>query len=93
MDDWPTTVAEFQRLLGDRETQLRPTGVTGINFMTPEILGYVVDVNGHPAEITTGVFVDARYFGVTFSRLPDGSPNPRDKSCPSLADLVEHLGY
>lgn len=91
MDDWPTTVAEFDRLLGAHRTDL-PTGLTGRNFLTDELLGTVLNSNGEPVEISTGIVLDHRLFGVTYPRRANGV-DERDGSYPSLEAVAAALGY
>jgi hypothetical protein len=89
-DDWPTTEAKFYELFDVELTRERPTGLTGTNFMTDEILGYVRTEFG-PAEISTGWFLDHRFFGVTFGRGA-GAPSDLERAYGSL-DEIHHALY
>ena len=86
MADWPTTLADFNEMFGTRQTSRPPRGITGTNLMTPELLGYVI-VGGVSVEVSYGTGFDHEpVFGLTWGRLTDGSPDPRDRLVHSLAE-------
>ncbi len=57
------------------------------NFMTPEILGYVDAFDGTHVEISTGMFMGDRLYGVTFA----GRHNSRSTSTSTLEDAWEAI--
>jgi hypothetical protein len=86
--DWPTTVARFNKLFANVRTN-EPTRLGGPNFVTDEVLGKIVSPGGSTVEVSTGMFLSQRVFGVTFPRLRDGSPDPRDQMCETLEEAHE----
>lgn len=83
--DWPTCRAEFHRLFGHQLGRRQPGHPKGANFITNELLGFV-EHDGTTVEVTTGWFLDSRVYGLVWPRLPDGSPDPRDRMAGSLLE-------
>lgn len=55
------------------------------NFMTPDVICYVY-IDGDPVEISTGMFLEQRLFGITFPRV-DGMANERDFCAFSIDEI------
>ena len=92
VQDWPTTIARFDELFGDRPPTTKHNSLKGVNFVTNEYLGSVLDKDGVPVEVSTGIFLEDRVFGVTFPRVWTGKnmvPDPRDQLCSSLEECYE----
>lgn len=63
----------------------------GRNFMTDDVLG-VLKIDGELVEISTGMFLDDRLFGVTFDRERDADPvDERNGAFDSLEAVRDHL--
>ncbi len=60
------------------------------NFMTQDLIGYYY-VDGDPVEISTGMFLELRLFGVTFPRIDTSTPDPRDFVVESIDEVVATL--
>lgn len=90
VDDWSTTERRFDELLGDQRTSKPRQGFEGRNFMTDEVLGYVETARGDVVEISSGMFLDDRLYGVTFSTL-DPDHYEKSKCCHSWAEVMEAL--
>jgi len=92
--DWPTTTREFARIFGPHQQRATvPRGISGQNFMTPDLLGFVAASTGEVVEVSTGTgFSGERIFGVTFARLEGGRVDPRDTALWSLTEVAELLG-
>ncbi len=84
--DWRLCAEQFRELFGLRRTN-RYFTLAGPNFMTPDLLGFV-DVDDEPVEITTGVFLGERLYGVTFGPGPNCL---RSMMCESLDEVYEYL--
>lgn len=89
-DDWPTTEARFKDRFRGHMTN-EPMNIKGVNFITSEVLGKVL-VDGEPVEISTGILLNDRLFGVTYNRLPDGKCDPRDEVFGNLDEVAEAIG-
>lgn len=90
-NDYRVITASFKELFGAYLTPRRPRGLTHPNFMTPEVLGYL-DIGGPVVEISYGTGMDHEpIFGVTWSRLADGTCDPRDRLCFSLQEVRTYL--
>lgn len=91
--DWNDCVAAFHQRF---EKRLAPTregrNWPGVNFMTPDWLGYVTTPAGEIVEVSTGWFLDHRLFGITWPRLLDGRPDPRDTSTTNLDGVAAAIG-
>jgi hypothetical protein len=86
VDDWPTTLATFRDMFGDRLA--RHAGrFPGRNFMTDDVLGYV-RAAGTVVEISTGVFLERRIIGVTFPPDADGNYGDDRSGCFDTLDDV-----
>lgn len=57
------------------------------NFMTPERLGWVRAIDGTPAEVSTGVFLDDRLVALSFPDVGD----PRSGVVDSWGEARERL--
>jgi len=86
--DWPTTVARFRELFADVRTS-EPLWLGAPNFITSEVLGVVKSPSGALVEVSTGMFMSKRVFGVTFQRKANGDPDPRDQMCETLEECRE----
>jgi hypothetical protein len=88
---YETYRTRFGELFAGRTTKDRPAGVRGVNFVTETLIGHVEGPDGKPVEVTTGVFLGRRVFGVTFPRVWGGAPDERDKMCESLEEVYEAI--
>lgn len=90
MMDWDEVNREFQRIFDGHQSRFG-AHLPGVNFMTSELLGFVKAPDGSIVEVSTGMFLGNRIFGVTFPRVhnPDGEPDPRDQMCESLEEAFE----
>jgi hypothetical protein len=87
--DWNACVAEYRRRFADRAAPAGswPTGL-GRNFITPEVLGYVL-AGAHVVEISTGTAIGGdRIYGITVARAPDEPAHALDR-CVDSFDAVE----
>lgn len=60
------------------------------NFITPDLIGYII-VDDMPVEISTGMFLDRRLFGVTFPRHDDGQANDLSFVAYSIEEIATTL--
>ncbi|MBP7629083.1 MAG: hypothetical protein KA758_01415 [Acidimicrobiales bacterium] len=89
-DDWRVIEPEFRARFAGRLSERMPHRPEGDNPMTPELLGFVFTSDGDIVEVTTGMFLDHRLFGVVWPRI-DGRIDPRDCCVHSLDELEEAL--
>jgi len=87
-DDWFDSIFRNHLVDGSDWT------VPGVNFMTPEVLGYVEAPDGSTVEISAGYgYNNERIYGITFNRGPDDPTGNRNHVAYTLkqvyADLFE----
>jgi hypothetical protein len=86
-DDWRVIEPRFRDEYGNRTLQRRPW-TRGVNFMTPEILGFV-DVDGEAVEVSTGTgFHGERIYGLTWEDANDD----RSRLCHTWDEVRDVLG-
>jgi hypothetical protein len=88
--DFRAVEATFNDMFGAYRTGRRMQ-LRGCNFMTEEVLG-ILDIDGQLVEVSTGMFLNDRLFGVTFDRPNDGDPSDdRNGSFDTLDEVRQHL--
>jgi hypothetical protein len=84
-DDYRVVVQRFRDEYGDRRTR---GWSRGVNFMTPEVLGFVA-VDGDVVEVSTGMGFDgSRIYGVSYRDACD----ERSQLCHTWAEVRAVLG-
>jgi hypothetical protein len=90
-NDWRTVMVQFDEMFGAYRcppgTRMR---LRGVNLLTDEVLGLLA-INGEVVEVSTGMFLGHRMFGVTWDRDNDALPDERSGSFESLDEVREHL--
>ena len=90
--DWPTIsrLAEIDLAKYPYGRKCRTTALSSPNFMTPDHLK-TITCGGLVIEVSTGIFLNTRLYGVTIDHSFDVGPDPR--SCPLLrwVDVVTYL--
>ena len=92
--DWRVIEPEFRARFAGRIVKSMPDRPGGVNPMTPDLLGFVRTGDGGIVEVTTGMFLDHRMYGIVHPRIVVGSDrmcDPRDRSVHSLDELEEEL--
>lgn len=95
-DDWRVVRRQFTALFTEHLVSRDRFAHYGgaLNFMTPDVLGYVRGLDGSRIEVSTGMFMDDRMFGATWPRRwrdDDWMPDDRDGSFDSLDALHAHV--
>jgi len=72
--DYRRVVADFRTMFSAHHTTRRVPGLSGVNFMTDDVLGNVTDAGGDVVEVSTGMFSGRRIFGISYS---PGDPRSR----------------
>lgn len=89
--DWRDLVPAFENRFGYRRTN-RPTGLKGTNFMTPEVLGILLDADGTPVEISTGTGMTGnRIFGMTWPNDDHDRTDGRNRLCHTFNEIEDAL--
>ena len=96
--DWREIKREADSFLPEKQLKYRPGGLPpGVNFVTPEWLGYWEAEDGSGAEVTTGIMLGGRQLGLTFPRVRSEQgtwlPDERDRMCWNWTEVRVALGY
>lgn len=103
--DWRVVQPAFRTRFLDRLASFQQVNAVrnrlprGVNFMTQEHLGYVLDTDGNVVEVTTDIMPvfgarprrSTRVFGLTWPRI-NTMPDERDRLVDSLDEVAEAIG-